>query len=162
MRNERTTNIAARVYAAKVKWGSELEFVDDTGHWGHGVIDNLVSAGTNPHAVIFHGKAINPRYKNRRAEMWFSDGRGDQGRREPARHWGAVGELTRRTYHFANGHLSSRRRTRSRSAWGAARTWPTRSRSPSRCRICPATLRTLKRLKHAADNHGDWDPFKSA
>src|SRR5204863_8810906 len=49
----------------------ELQLVDDTGHWGHGVIDNLQAAGIPSVGIQFHGKAINPRYKNRRAEMWI-------------------------------------------------------------------------------------------
>ena len=48
IRHARTTDIAAQVAKAKAAWGSELELVDDTGHWGHGVIDNLVAAGLAP------------------------------------------------------------------------------------------------------------------
>lgn len=72
MRHQRTTDIAARVAQAKVNWGSEMEFVDDSGHWGHGVIDNLLAAGHSPQAVLFEDKAIDPRYFNKRAEMWMS------------------------------------------------------------------------------------------
>src|SRR5690606_19572528 len=68
MRGERTTNIAARVAAKKIEWGSEMEFVDDSGHWGHGVIDNLFAGGYSPHAFLFEDKAQDARYKNRRAE----------------------------------------------------------------------------------------------
>ena len=71
LRHQRTTDIAARVAQAKVKWGSEMEFVDDTGHWGHGVLDGLLASGYSPIGIMFHGKAINPRYANKRAEMWF-------------------------------------------------------------------------------------------
>ena len=71
LRHQRTTDIAARVAQAKVKWGSEMEFVDDTGHWGHGVLDGLMASGYSPIGIMFHGKAINPRYANKRAEMWF-------------------------------------------------------------------------------------------
>ncbi len=72
LRGMRTTDIAARVMQAKAKWGSEMEFVDDTGHWGHGVIDNLIAAGFSPLGIQFHGPALDPRYKNRRAEMWLT------------------------------------------------------------------------------------------
>lgn len=72
LRQVPTTDIAARVYQAKAKWRSDLEFVDDTGHWGHGVLDQLRAAGTSPHAVVFHAPALSPRYRNRRAEMWLS------------------------------------------------------------------------------------------
>jgi phage terminase large subunit len=72
MRNARTTAIAARVMMAKRKWGSEVEFVDDTGHWGHGVIDNLIVAGVSAVPVIFSDPALDPAYYNRRAEMWLN------------------------------------------------------------------------------------------
>ena len=103
LRNERTTNIAARVMVAKKRWGSELELIDDTGHWGHGVIDNLVTAGIPAIGVNYAGKAINPRYKNRRAEMWI---RGAEAIRAGAALPNIpemVGELTEPTYTFVNG-----------------------------------------------------------
>lgn len=103
MRGARTTDIAARVMQAKSKWGSEVELIDDTGHWGHGVIDNLIAAGFAPIGVQFHGPAIDSRYKNRRAEMWLKMA-------EWVRQRGAlpnipelVGELSTPTYTFVNG-----------------------------------------------------------
>ena len=72
MRNARTHDIAARIAQAKAKWGSEMEFVDDTGGWGAGVIDSLLTAGHAPVPVNFAGKAVDPRYFNKRSEMWFS------------------------------------------------------------------------------------------
>lgn len=71
MRNARNNEIAARVMLAKSKWHQELEFVDGTGGFGGGVIDNLLTAGHSPIEVQFSGKAIDPRYYNKRAEMWF-------------------------------------------------------------------------------------------
>src|SRR5690606_7523965 len=53
MRGQRTTTIAARVAMIKSEWGSEMEFVDDSGHWGHGVIDNLIAAHHTPTPVLF-------------------------------------------------------------------------------------------------------------
>lgn len=103
MRHQRTTDIAARVAAAKAKWGSEMELIDDTGHWGHGVIDNLFAAGFSPVGIQFHGPAINQRYKNRRAEMWLEMA-------EWIRRGGSlpnipelIPELTAPTYTFLNG-----------------------------------------------------------
>lgn len=103
MRHQRTTDIAARVAQAKVKWGSEMEFVDDSGHWGHGVIDNLLAAGFSPQAVLFEGQAIDPRYKNKRTEMWMEMA-------EWVKRGGAlpnlpelVPELTSPTYTFVQG-----------------------------------------------------------
>jgi phage terminase large subunit len=71
LRQQLTTDIAARVAAKKAEWGSEVEFVDDSGHWGHGVIDNLRAARLKPIAVLFEDKnTVDPRYFNKRAEMW--------------------------------------------------------------------------------------------
>jgi len=72
MRGARTPEIATRIALAKAKWGSELEFIDGTGGWGAGVIDSLIQSGYSPHEISFSGKAIDPRYLNKRAEMWFS------------------------------------------------------------------------------------------
>lgn len=71
MRNARSNDIAARVIVAKLKWGSEQEMVDGTGGYGSGVIDSMIQAGYSPYEVQFSGKAIDPRYANKRAEMWF-------------------------------------------------------------------------------------------
>ena len=105
LRHQRTTDIAARVAVAYARWSPEVVAVDDTGHWGHGVIDNLLTAGHNPIGIQFHGPAIDPRYRNRRAEMWF-------GLADWIRRGGAlpllpelVGELTVPTYSFVNGKI---------------------------------------------------------
>lgn len=71
MRAAKTNEIAARVMAAKKKWYSEMEFVDDTGGFGAGVIDSLQMAGQNTQGINFSSKATDPRYYNKRAEMWF-------------------------------------------------------------------------------------------
>lgn len=107
MRNARTTDIAARVARLYAKWGEGdvLVFVDDTGHWGHGVIDQLHVAGIPHVPVVYHAKAIDPRYKNRTAEMhlklaeWVK--RGGQLPNDPE----LVPELTERTYTFHQGQF---------------------------------------------------------
>lgn len=72
MRNANGPAIAARVAAAKSKWGSEMELVDGTGGYGAGVVDALHQAGIHAVEVQFAGKANDPRYLNKRAEMWFA------------------------------------------------------------------------------------------
>lgn len=71
MRNQRGPAVAARVAAAKAKWGSEMELVDATGGYGAAVVDAMVPAGLAPVEVQFGGKANDPRYFNKRSEMWF-------------------------------------------------------------------------------------------
>lgn len=71
MRNARSTEVAARLMKAKADWGSEREFVDGTGGYGAGVIDSMVQNGQSPYEVQFAGKATDPRYYNKRAEIWF-------------------------------------------------------------------------------------------
>lgn len=71
MRNARTDAITARALHMIHKWGSEAEFIDDTGHWGHGVVDGLLASRRNARAVIFSDPDIEPQYYNRRAGMIF-------------------------------------------------------------------------------------------
>lgn len=77
MRHERgssvSNDIAARVAEATMRWGSEICFVDDTVGWAHGVLDNLqLMPGMSPAIPVnFAGKALDPRYKNKRAEIWM-------------------------------------------------------------------------------------------
>jgi hypothetical protein len=71
MRNARQNEIADRVAAAKVKWSSEMEFVDGTGGYGAGVIDSLIQRGHGPIEINFSQKADDSRYFNKRSEMWF-------------------------------------------------------------------------------------------
>jgi len=105
MRNARSDEIAARVAAAKARWGSEIEFVDGTGGYGAGVIDFLLQAGHAPQEIHFSGKAIDSRYFNKRSEMWFEMA-------DWVKRGGALPnlpelkrELTTPTYTFQNGKL---------------------------------------------------------
>lgn len=80
MRLQDTVQIAGRVQLADRNWRKEMPdrlddivtFVDDTGHWGHGVIDNLRAVGFNAIPVNFSAPGFDKRYKNRRAEMWLT------------------------------------------------------------------------------------------
>jgi hypothetical protein len=71
MKNARTTEIADRVIAGKLKWGSEREFVDGTGGFGAGVVDKMYEAGHRCREVHFNEKASDPQYFNMRAQMWY-------------------------------------------------------------------------------------------
>ena len=106
MRHQRTTEIAARCAMTSKNWGGvDQIFVDDTGHWGHGVIDNLITAGYPAIGVMFHADALDRRYANRRAEMWvqMTDAlkKGVALPNIPE----LVAELTTPTYTFVNGQF---------------------------------------------------------
>lgn len=100
----RTTAIAAAVARADARWGGvDLIFVDDTGHWGHGVIDNLIDAGYPVHPVVYSDDAIDPRFYNRRAEMWMQGAEWVKGHGKLPFVPDMVSELTQPTYTFVNG-----------------------------------------------------------
>jgi phage terminase large subunit len=104
MRNARTTEIAARVYTSKAKFGSELELIDASNYLAAGVVDNLLAAGVPVHEIAFSGKAQDPRFKNRRVEMWFR--MAEHIKRVaalPSSVAELVEELTAPTYMFHNG-----------------------------------------------------------
>ena len=103
MRNARTTDIAARAFKAGTKWGAEMYLVDDTGHWGHGVIDNLIVAGAPVVPIVYSGKAISPRYRNRRAEMWMTGAQAIKDGAALPYIPEMIAELTEPTYTFLNG-----------------------------------------------------------
>lgn len=63
--------IANRIMLAKSRWGSDQEFIDDTVGWAHGAIDVLRAAGYSPHPIRFEAPADDPRYRNKRSEMWL-------------------------------------------------------------------------------------------
>ena len=100
-----SVDIANRVMMAKQRWDSEMEFFDDTVGWAHGAVDVMRAAGHSPIAVDFGGKAMDSRYKNRRAEMWMKMA-------EWIRRGGAlpqipelVRELTAPTYTYVGGQF---------------------------------------------------------
>jgi len=71
MRNARTEEIVARVMEAQHKWNAEMIMIDSTGGWGAGVADALLQAGVNVIEVNFAGKPTDPRFFNKRAELYW-------------------------------------------------------------------------------------------
>lgn len=71
MRNARTIEGATAVAMKKQEWDSDAEFIDNTGGFGGGWIDQLMNLGHTPIGVHFASAASDPRYANKRAEMWF-------------------------------------------------------------------------------------------
>jgi phage terminase large subunit len=71
MRNQNSIEVTSSLLASKEKWGSELELIDDTGGHASGVIDQASLAGVTIYPVNFSGKADDPRFFNKRAEIAF-------------------------------------------------------------------------------------------
>lgn len=63
--------VASRVAQEIQLWKPDAVFVDGTGGYGAGVIDRLRQLGYTPIEVQFGGKANDPRFLNKRAEMWW-------------------------------------------------------------------------------------------
>jgi phage terminase large subunit len=104
MRNANTVQIAGRIMRGMNQWeGCELALIDDTGHWGHGVIDTLTTAGYPVIGINYAGKANDPRYKNKRAEMWIEGAKAIKAGAALPYIPAMVPELTEPTYVFANG-----------------------------------------------------------
>lgn len=52
-------------------WGADACFIDNTGGFGAGWIDQLVAMNHRPVGIHFASAANSARYVNKRAEMWF-------------------------------------------------------------------------------------------
>ena len=96
-----STEIATAVMAAKSRWGSELELMDVTGGWAAGARDVLLTAGVPVIELNFGGEAIDPKYENRRAELWFGGAQWIKGGGWLPKLPELVGELVTPTYTFS-------------------------------------------------------------
>lgn len=103
LRGAKSNEVAARVAAAKAKWNSEVEFVDGTGGYGSGVVDSLIQGGHSPFEIHFNGKATDPRYFNKRSEMWFKMAEWVKRGGSLPKHNQLKKELSTVTYTFQNG-----------------------------------------------------------
>lgn len=103
MRNPRSHEVAARVVKAKADWGSELECFDGTGGYAAGAIDSMIQAGHSPYEINFSGKSIDPRYFNKRSEMWFEMAEWVKRGGALPPHPTLLKELTTPTYTFQGG-----------------------------------------------------------
>jgi hypothetical protein len=67
-----SVDIADRVMGKKAAYGSEVELFDATGGWAAGAVDVLRTNRLAPINVQFAAPAHDPRYANRRAEIYFN------------------------------------------------------------------------------------------
>jgi phage terminase large subunit len=70
-RNLDGTQGAGAVARKLADWPADAVFVDDTGGWGASWIDNLRLLGHAPIGVGFASRPNDPRYENKRSEMYF-------------------------------------------------------------------------------------------
>lgn len=69
-----STDIATKVMAQRLAYKTSATIMDATGGWAAGASD-VLRAGDRDHPPVnvqFHAPGLDPRYKNRRAEMWFA------------------------------------------------------------------------------------------
>lgn len=66
-----TMLVANQVALYQDEHNADAVFVDSTGGYGVGVVDALRQTGRDPIEVYFSGKANDPRYFNKRSEMYF-------------------------------------------------------------------------------------------
>jgi len=71
MRGVRSVEGAGRVAARWRDWDADACFIDNTGGFGAGWIDQLRVLKRNPVPVEFAGSPLDSRYSNKRTEMWF-------------------------------------------------------------------------------------------
>jgi hypothetical protein len=100
-----SVDIATAVAAAKTRWQSELELFDATGGWAAGAIDVLRASGYTPLDVQFAAPALDPRYANRRAELWFAMSEWIKSGAALPNMPDLLGELITPTYTFVGGRF---------------------------------------------------------
>lgn len=71
-RNLRAPDGAGAVVRKWTDWDADAVFVDDTGGYGAGWIDGMILLGRTPIGVPFSGMPTDPRYMNKRTEMYFN------------------------------------------------------------------------------------------
>jgi hypothetical protein len=99
----------AGIVAAKWRdWNADACFIDDTGGFGSSWIDNLRRLGRDPIGIAFSSRPRDPRYDNKRAEMYFDAVRWikEGGQLPPAGMERLIAALTQTTYSFRNDKLA--------------------------------------------------------
>jgi len=160
MRNARTTAIAARVAKAMGDWGAELALVDDTGHWGHGVIDNLITAGYPVTPVIYSDPGLDRRYKNRRAEMWISMADWVKGGGALPHIPEMIPELTTPTYTFLGGQFVLEEKDQIKKRLGRSPDLGDALATTFAIPDMPAAM--MARLQRTTSAQRDGDPYATA
>lgn len=161
MRNADTVEIAARVFKAVVHWNAELVLVDDTGHWGHGVIDNLRRMqGVNVIGVNYAGKATDPRFANSRAEFWMKGAEAIKAGAALPKIPSMVPEFTEPTYTFVNGKFLLEEKDQIKKRLGRSPDYADAYMQTYAIEDVPA--RMMERLGRSNQVRHDQDPYAPA
>jgi len=100
MRNVDSLFGAGVVQRKWTEWDADASFIDNTGGFGAGWIDQLRVLGRSPSGIHFAGKATDMRYANKRAEMWLTMAEWVKGGGALPKIPALVAELTTPTYSF--------------------------------------------------------------
>jgi hypothetical protein len=160
LRVARTTTIAARVARANSLWHPEIIFVDDTGHWGHGVIDNLLTANIPVIPINYAEPSIDKRYKTTRDLMWMEMAKWVKAGGALPHIPALIRELTEPTYTFIGGKFVVEPKDQIKARLGES---PDLADALAETFALPEmpgqTLEEL--LKGRAKKGGDWNPYES-
>jgi hypothetical protein len=100
MRNVDSLFGAGAVSSKWQEWDADACFIDNTGGFGGGWVDQLRNLGRSPMPVHFASKATDVRYANKRAEMWFKMAEWVKGGGALPNIPGLSAELTTPTYSY--------------------------------------------------------------
>lgn len=161
MRGLNSPQQAARFMLAKERFQSEMDFIDDTGGWSKGIQDFLAQAQIAINPINFSGKALDPRYFNIRAEMYWNMA-------EWVKKGGALPEdpqlkreLLAPTYTLQNGKLLLEDKRQIKKRLGFS---PDRADALCLTFAVPDMPRTL-RIPGIEQKHGlasDYDPYRES
>ena len=105
LRNANSIRGAGVVMRKWDEWDADGCFIDNTGGFGGGWIDQLRVLNKSPIGIHFAGKAIDPRFANIRAEMWWNMAEWVKGGGALPRIPEMIAELTTPTYGFKGDQL---------------------------------------------------------
>lgn len=165
MRGAEGYEIAAQTAYIRHEVGSEVEYFDDTGGWAGAAIEAYMAAGHSPMRVQFAGKANNPRYYNKRAEMWFRMAEWvKRGGHIPKSCGEIVAELTVPKYTFKNGRFLIEPKEKVKERLGRSPDLADALALTFAAVDCPSTTNAAGQYAQVGAGEAtqvlpDWDPF---
>jgi hypothetical protein len=133
-------------------------FVDATGGYGVGVIDAMRQTGRDPIEVYFNGKATDPRYFNKRSEMYFELAKWIKGGGSLPKDTELAEELVATTYSFQGDKFRLDDKDTIKEELGRS---PDKADALALTFAAPVHKRTLaSRFKQSREKR-DYDPYAS-